>query len=191
MNNITEPLQLAVGSHQPDSGKGCAMNVISWENGDIVITDLPQCTEPVLAAMIQAVNDAFCIHDGTEDTQRLCPACSVQVLALAHHTVETKLIEGTSPVVIKGRLHLDEDLHRWLFELQKVVPIAVRGSRFRWIYLDLEQIAEQVRTDRSLTIPHQIIDHFKAHFGLNEAAETDSPALEPETPEMAMLGMPR
>ena len=25
MNNITEPLQLAVSSHQPDSGKGCAM----------------------------------------------------------------------------------------------------------------------------------------------------------------------
>lgn len=37
---ITEPLRLAVGSHSAGSGKGCAMNVISWENGDSTITDL-------------------------------------------------------------------------------------------------------------------------------------------------------
>jgi hypothetical protein len=29
--NITEPLRLATGSHKAGSGKGCAMNVISWE----------------------------------------------------------------------------------------------------------------------------------------------------------------
>ena len=32
--NITEPLRLATGSHAAGSGQGCAMNVISWENGD-------------------------------------------------------------------------------------------------------------------------------------------------------------
>jgi hypothetical protein len=31
---ITHPLRLASGSHQPGSGKGCAMNVISYINGD-------------------------------------------------------------------------------------------------------------------------------------------------------------
>ena len=31
---ITHPLRLARGSHQPGSGKGCAMNVTSYINGD-------------------------------------------------------------------------------------------------------------------------------------------------------------
>lgn len=37
MNDILKPLQLAAGSHEEGSGMGCAMNVISWENGDTKI----------------------------------------------------------------------------------------------------------------------------------------------------------
>src|SRR5258708_16156991 len=40
MDRITHPLRLARGSHQPGSGKGCAMNVISYINrrrGSLVI----------------------------------------------------------------------------------------------------------------------------------------------------------
>ena len=173
MSTINPPLRLAVGSHQPGSGKGCAMNVISWENGDSEITDAPGCVEPVLAVMIQVVNDWFCIHDGIEDTGLLCPACSVQVLALAHCTVGTKLTEGTSPVAIKGALHLDAQVQRWLFELQKVFPLLVGGSRFRW--LDWEKIADRVRVSRSLAIPHWIIDHFKAHFGVDTPPPRTAP----------------
>jgi hypothetical protein len=33
LDRITHPLRLARGSHQPESGKGCAMNVISYING--------------------------------------------------------------------------------------------------------------------------------------------------------------
>jgi hypothetical protein len=33
IDRITHPLRLAKGSHQPGSGKGCAMNVISHING--------------------------------------------------------------------------------------------------------------------------------------------------------------
>ena len=48
-HDITRPLRLAVGSHSAGSGKGCAMNLISWENGDTTITDLPDCADPMLA----------------------------------------------------------------------------------------------------------------------------------------------
>ncbi len=41
LERITHPLRSAKGSHQPGSGKGCAMNVISYINGDTHITDFP------------------------------------------------------------------------------------------------------------------------------------------------------
>lgn len=46
------PLRLAIGSHQAGSGKGCAMNVISFENGDSEITDLPDCSDRMLARLV-------------------------------------------------------------------------------------------------------------------------------------------
>jgi hypothetical protein len=82
------PLRLAVGSHRAGSGRGCAMNVISWENGDTQITDLPSCSDPFLARVVQSVNDHHCTHL-TGDL--LCPPCSVEVLALAHRTTGTAL----------------------------------------------------------------------------------------------------
>jgi hypothetical protein len=84
-----QPLRLAVGSHKAGTGKGCAMNVISWENGDVEITDYPQCADPMLARVVQVVNDTYCAHLDGHD--RLCPPCSQVVLALGHRTVGTKL----------------------------------------------------------------------------------------------------
>lgn len=86
MNDITQPLRLARGSHEAGSGKGCAMNVISWENGDSIITDYPACSARPLARLVQGVNDTICIHT---DTGMLCPACSQIVLDLGHATVGT------------------------------------------------------------------------------------------------------
>ncbi|MCW2496079.1 hypothetical protein, partial [Jatrophihabitans sp.] len=91
MHDITEPLRLAVGSHRAGSGKGCAMNLISWENGDTEITDMPDCADPVLARIVQKVNDNICTH---RDGDLLCPACSIAVLDLGHRTVGT----GTLPL---------------------------------------------------------------------------------------------
>jgi hypothetical protein len=71
---MNHPLRLATGSHRAGSGKGCAMNVVSWENGDTTITDYPACADRMLAAVVQRVNDL------------LCAACSIDVLALAHRT---------------------------------------------------------------------------------------------------------
>ena len=41
LDRITHPPRLAKGSHRPGSGKGCAMNVISYINGDDQVTDFP------------------------------------------------------------------------------------------------------------------------------------------------------
>ena len=84
--DITTPLRLAVGSHEAGSGKGCAMNLISWESGDMTITDLPGCADPMLARIVQSVNDQHCSH---RHRDLLCPPCSLEVLALAHRTVGT------------------------------------------------------------------------------------------------------
>jgi hypothetical protein len=85
-NEIPHPLRLALGSHQRGSGRGCAMNMISYENGDSTISDMPSCTDRVLARIVQRVNDTYCRH--TVDGM-LCPACSIVVLDLAHRTVGT------------------------------------------------------------------------------------------------------
>src|SRR6266567_1201517 len=96
MHDITEPLRLAVGSHERGSGKGCAMNLISWESGDTTITDLPSCADPMLARIVQSVNDRICTH---RDGDLLCPSCSMLVLELGHRTVGT----GTLPLTRRER----------------------------------------------------------------------------------------
>ena len=86
MSAVDHPLRLAVGSHEAGSGKGCAMNVISWENGDTTITDFPDCADRMLAKIVQRANDTICRH---RDGDLLCPACSIKVLALGHRIVGT------------------------------------------------------------------------------------------------------
>ena len=84
LDRITHPLRLASGSHQPGSGKGCAMNVISYINGDTRITDYPECSARPLAAIVQMVNDQLAGPDGF-----LSPENSVLVLDLGWRTVGT------------------------------------------------------------------------------------------------------
>lgn len=100
------PLRLSVGSHQAGSGKGCAMNVVSWENGDTSITDMPACSDPFLALMVQRINDTICTH---RDGDLLCPPCSVIVLDLAHRTVGTALAGWSNDA--RKRLYVQLALH--------------------------------------------------------------------------------
>lgn len=86
------PLRLAVGSHAAGSGKGCEMNVISWENGDTQITDFPSCSDRLLSRIVQNVNDMICAH---RDGDLLCAECSMKVLELAHRTMGTGDLEIT------------------------------------------------------------------------------------------------
>jgi len=99
LDRITHPLRLAKGSHQPGSGKGCAMNVISYINGDVEITDFPACSARPLARLVQEVNDILADEDGY-----LSPKNSVLVLNLGWRTVGTA--DVPSEVVL-----------RWLAEL--------------------------------------------------------------------------
>ncbi|GBE67153.1 hypothetical protein MFM001_36150 [Mycobacterium sp. MFM001] len=96
---ITHPLRLAKGSHQPGSGKGCAMNVISYITGDDQITDFPVCSARPLSLLVQSSNDVLAGADGY-----LSPENSVLALDLAWRTV------GTADVP-------DAVVHAWLAEL--------------------------------------------------------------------------
>lgn len=84
LDRITHPLRLAAGSHQPGSGKGCAMNLISYINGDTKITDYPSCSARPLARLVQNLNDVLAGPDGF-----LSPENSVLVLDLGWKTVGT------------------------------------------------------------------------------------------------------
>jgi hypothetical protein len=59
MLDITVPLSITTGS-QSREGTGCAMNLVSWTNGDVRITDYPSCSDQVLASMVQDINDSIC-----------------------------------------------------------------------------------------------------------------------------------
>src|SRR5271155_1393428 len=99
LDRITHPLRLARGSHQPGSGKGCAMNAISYTNGDELITDFPTCSARPLAILVQSCNDLLAAPGGY-----LSPEHSVLALELAWQTV------GTAGVA-------DTVVHAWLAEL--------------------------------------------------------------------------
>jgi hypothetical protein len=99
LDRITHPLRLARGSHQPGSGKGCAMNVISYTNGDECITDFPTGSARPLAIVVQACNDLLAGPSGY-----LSPENSVIAIELAWQTL------GTAGVA-------DAVVHAWLAEL--------------------------------------------------------------------------
>jgi hypothetical protein len=99
LDRITNPLRLTKGSHQPGSGKGCAMNAISYITGDAQITDFPTCSARMLAVLVQACNDLLAGPDGY-----LSPENSLLALELGWQTV------GTADVA-------DTVMHAWMAEL--------------------------------------------------------------------------
>jgi len=96
---ITHPLRLAKGSHQPGSGKGCAMNVISYINGDDQVTDFPASSARPLSLLVQSANDLLAGPDGY-----LSPENSMLALELARQTVGTADVPNTV-------------VHGWIAEL--------------------------------------------------------------------------
>lgn len=84
-----QPLQVAAGSHSKGSGKGCAMNVVSYINGDQEITDFPECSAKVLAMRVQAMNDV--LADFT--TKLLSPEDALDVIRLGVMTMGTGVAE--------------------------------------------------------------------------------------------------
>lgn len=107
LDRITHPLRLARGSHQPGSGKGCAMNAISYINGDEQITDFPATSARPLASFVQLCNDLLAGPDGY-----LSPEDSLLVLDLGWLTV------GTADVA-------DTVMHPWVAKLLVSPPWGV------------------------------------------------------------------
>jgi hypothetical protein len=107
LERITHPLRLARGSHQPQSGKGCAMNAISYINGDEQISDFPATSARPLASFVQLCNDLLAGPDGY-----LSPEDSLLVLDLAWLTV------GTADVA-------DTVVHAWVTKLLVSPPWGV------------------------------------------------------------------
>jgi hypothetical protein len=99
LDRITNPLRLARGSHQPGSGKGCAMNVISYIFGDLQVTDFPAGSARPLSLLVQSSNDLLAGADGY-----LSPENSVLALDLAWLTVGT----ADAPETV---------VHAWVAEL--------------------------------------------------------------------------
>jgi hypothetical protein len=99
LDRITRPLRLARGSHQPGSGKGCAMNAIAYIKGDEQITDFPATSARPLASFVQLCNDLLAGPDGY-----LSPEDSLLVLDLGWLTV------GTADVA-------DTVIHTWVAKL--------------------------------------------------------------------------
>lgn len=99
LDRITHPFRLAKGSYQPESGRGCAMNVVSYINGDPAITDFPSCSARPLAIFVQWCNDLLAGADGY-----LSPEDSLLVMELGWHTI------GTADVS-------DTVVHAWVAEL--------------------------------------------------------------------------
>jgi hypothetical protein len=99
LDRITHPLRLARGSHQPGTGKGCAMNAISYINGDAQVTDFPATSARPLASFVQLCNDSLAEADGY-----LSPENAFLVLDLGWLTV------GTADVA-------DTVIHTWVTKL--------------------------------------------------------------------------
>lgn len=95
MNDITKPLSVAIGSHAAGTGVGCAMNVVSWANGDAEITDFPSCSDHLIASFVQHINDNICRCIPEEPGGRvlgiigqpLCPEHASLVIELGFATV--------------------------------------------------------------------------------------------------------
>lgn len=90
LERITHPLRLASGSHHTGSAKGCAMNVISYINGDEQITDFPATSARPLAAFVQLCNDQMAGPDGY-----LAPQDAMTALDLGWLTVGTADVAET------------------------------------------------------------------------------------------------
>jgi hypothetical protein len=98
---ITHPLRLARGSHQPGSGKGCAMNVISYITGDEQVTDFPTRSARPLSLLVQTSNDLLAGPAGY-----LLPDDSALALDLAWQTVGTADVRDQRKILLCPRIRI-------------------------------------------------------------------------------------
>lgn len=148
-NDILHPLTLSAGSHQKGSGKGCAMNVISWENGDTEITDFPECSDPFLSYLVQRLND----HYAHPETALLSAKDSLLVLELGHMTV------GTGGLVDKVGLNRMKEIYAELC-VEAIDTLWSEANRTKSIDLDFLIDTNSVWCGRDLREAAKNAKHF-------------------------------
>src|ERR1700727_1926325 len=122
LDRIVHPLRLAKGSHQPGSGKGCAMNAISYIGGDTQIADFPATTARPLAAFVQLCNDQLAEPDGYLSPENSFLALELgwqtggraEVPSTAIHACETELLTGPAWGVVH---YADNDAAEAIFDI--------------------------------------------------------------------------
>ena len=92
--------RLAAGSHQRGSGKACAMNYVSYINGDVRITDEPHNVNRELARHARHVNDIICPCIG--DT--ICGDCSGVLLRAIPRLIGTGPLPSLKNTELRHRL---------------------------------------------------------------------------------------
>ena len=101
---MTHPLRIARGSHAPETGKGCVMNVISFIDGEDPVTDTPLSVAQPLAFLMQFLNDQYPV-----DTEGcIAPQDALRLLDLASRTVGTA---GKRPPPDQWTKALNDALH--------------------------------------------------------------------------------
>lgn len=171
-NTNVGPLRLAVGSHKAGSGRGCAMNVISWENGDSRISDMPDCTHPFLSRVVQRLNDSICEHS---DGDLLCADCSVIVLGLAHRTVGTADADPDGRVMVRiaaeeaqrvAHLNSDPRVQAAIDAALAWADTPTYAARATYAAADADAAAAAGRVEQT----ERIIDRFRALTGHDTTA---------------------
>ncbi len=112
-----QPLRLSIGSNTGDSAHayGCIMNVVSWINGDMRITDIPDCVDVPLALYLQTVNDEICEDSVLEVVESetltpqyfetICPSCAMKLMDWGARAMGTVIADDSVTKAILVRVH--------------------------------------------------------------------------------------
>jgi hypothetical protein len=154
-----QPLRVAVGSHQEGSGRGCAMNVVSYVTGDTKITDYPECSHSYLSNIVQKVNDTLGRRRGRSeiseqgDATYLTPEDALTVIELGLLTVDTA---GKEDLFGPG-------------QFTHAQKLAAAWTRLR---TNSQSVPDEV-LDMYIRETRQLLLDIREHLGLAEAPKAD------------------
>lgn len=150
-----QPLRVTTGPSKGKDGQGCAMEVVSWINGDKTITDLPECSDACLAQMVQRINDNIGL---SEDSDLVCPSFPLSPEA-ALYVVELGLLTvGTQGMDSEKLAPLHAELDScWIEAISRRNTAFDDGAplpfqRDRWHQAHIDRMKE-LRTEMGLDTP--------------------------------------
>lgn len=185
-----QPLRLARGSHQKGSGYGCGMNVVSYLNGDVEITDYPTCSAVLLSRIVQAVNDHLAGHRGMRELTSATTSGGVEFRAENYVLNPEDAIEVIDLAVLTmgtGDHRIDPKvLQRFIaWHLGVHVLLDALGTLSRWDITSaaMEGVIRAILTrdlDELITWARNIILAYREMVGL-DSTEVDAQAVYEKT----------